>query len=89
MSTLKGWQKEYGVSRVTFNASGVASYAVTFTTAFISPPAVLIVPIEADVLAGATYSATSVSTTGFTISVSGSQFISQNKDINWFVHEKP
>ena len=89
MSTLKGWQKEYGVSRVTFSAGGAATYAVTFTKAFISPPAILIVPIEADVLAGATYTATGISTTGFTISISGSQFVSQSKDINWFAHEKP
>lgn len=79
---------EYGQTLCAFSAGGSSTTSVAFSVPFVEPPAVLVVPNLADTISGATWSATSISKTGFTISVSGSNFQTQDRMVTWVAHEK-
>jgi hypothetical protein len=85
---FKGRLLELSQTLVTFSAGGSATTAVTFVTPFVEAPAVLVVPNAADENQGATWLATGISKTGFTISISNSQLQSQDRYVVWFAHEK-
>jgi|DEB19_MinimDraft_3_1074340.scaffolds.fasta_scaffold01475_6 hypothetical protein len=85
---FKGRLLELSQTLVTFSAGGSATTAVTFVTPFVEAPAVFVVTNGADEIAGATWTATGISKTGFTISISNSQFASQDRYVTWFAHEK-
>lgn len=78
---------ESGVASVTMS-SGSGTEAITFTNEFNQIPEICVVPDAADEVAGATYSAASGATTGFTVSVASSQFTTGTIDVVWFACEK-
>lgn len=85
----RGRRIDSGVAVVTLNGSGAGTAAVVFAeTDFFSPPAILVVPDAADAAAGATFTATSQTKDGFTISISGSNQTSGDVEVVWFACEK-
>ena len=69
--------------------AGSGSIAVTFSQAFPTAPAVLVVPHEGDVNTGASYSATSITRTGFTLQISASSYDAGDVlKVAWMAAEK-
>lgn len=88
---IRGAQIEYGEATVTLDGSGNGTVAITFEQAFVTVPAILVVPEEADALAGATYQvATSPAATksGFTLQLVSSRKVSRDTKVKWFAHQK-
>ncbi len=88
---IRGAHVEYGESTVAVSALGAGTTAVTFATAgtaFTSTPDVLVVGNDADVTDGASYTAASVTKTGFTVTVASSNLISRDIRVKWFAHER-
>lgn len=79
---------EYRKSILVFDGGGNASLAITFDEAFNDVPQMMVVQDGADVAAGATYSATSVTYSGFTLTISGSRYVNTRRAIYWIAHEK-
>lgn len=76
---------ELGTATVTLDGAGAGTQAVSFSESFVSTPSILVAPPEAD---AGTYSATSSSKTGFTVSVTSSDLTSQDVKVTWAVVEK-
>lgn len=82
---LNGYRTDYGVGRVAVDGSGNGSLAVTFSESFQgSPPSVHVVPGSAD---SGTRAATTITTTGFTITVNASNIVNGYVRVYWFAHE--
>lgn len=79
---------EYAEATVNVNGSGAGSVAITFAQAFVSTPAILVIPNEADEADGAVYSASGASKTGFTLNVASSNLVSREVRVKWFAHAK-
>lgn len=80
----KSWH--YEKTTVTLNGSGTGSTAVTFDTAYQNAPVVLVVP---PLGASGTWAAGSITTTGFTLSVTtASDLASETVEVLWIAHEK-
>jgi len=58
---------------------------VTFASAFVQTPEIMIIPPLADT---GTYTVTTPTKSGFTITVAGSVLVSQDVDVVFFAHEK-
>lgn len=82
---LRGYRTDYGQVTVTLNGSGAGTQAATFSEAFVNVPSLLVVPHAGD---SGTFAATSATKTGFTVSVTGSDQLSQDIQVIWFAHEK-
>lgn len=81
----QGEHVEIGTATVTLDGSGNGTQAVTYQTAFVSSPSVLIVPPEAD---AGSWTAASASKTGFTATATTSDLTSQDRVITWVAVEK-
>ncbi len=79
---------EYRKSVLIFDGSGHASLGITFEEAFNDVPQMMVVEDGADVSAGATYAATSVTYSGFTLTVTGSQYVNTRRTVYWIAHER-
>lgn len=83
---LRGRRMDYGYALVTLNGSGAGTANVTFTeTAFVDAPHVVCIPGRAD---AGTRTAGTITKTGFTITVTGSDLLSQDVEVFWISHEK-
>lgn len=86
-----GFQKFYGQlyylgkHRVTLDGSGDGSQAITFDTPFYGTPQATVVGHKGD---SGSYTATSVSKTGATITISSSDILSQDIEVTLFAMEK-
>lgn len=81
----QGEAVELGTATVTLDGSGDGSVAVSFTETFVETPSILVVPPRAD---SGTYSATSTSKTGFTVTVASSDLTSRDVKVTWTVVDK-
>lgn len=88
MPNIHGKQSETVREMDVTIGSGAASHSVTFRRSFTRTPHVTVVPHEADVAGGASYSATSVDDTGFTITISGSSYTDGDIEVTWIAVEK-
>lgn len=71
---------------VTLNGSGTGSVAVLFSPdTFVAAPQVMVVTPNGD---SGTFAAASVLKTGFTLNVTNSLVLSQDKKVTWFACEK-
>lgn len=82
---LLGRTVEYGKTKVSTDASGNGSIAVTFVESFVDAPAVLVIPHRAD---SGSRSATSISKSGFTLTITTSDLKSQDIEVVYVAHEK-
>lgn len=82
---LRGYRTDYGQVTVTLNGSGTGTQAVTFTELFINVPSVLVVAHAGD---SGTFTAASLTKTGFTATVTTSLQVSGDIQVIWFAHEK-
>ncbi len=71
--------------RITLDGSGDGTLATVFEAKFYSTPAVYVVPAKAD---AGSYTAASVTSTGFTITITGSDILSQDIEVWYFATEK-
>jgi hypothetical protein len=76
---------ELGTATVTLDGSGDGTQAVSFTETYVDTPSILVAPPRAD---AGTYSATSTSKTGFTVTVATSDMVSQDVKVTWVAVEK-
>lgn len=79
-----GLQKEEGIATVTLSG-GNGSTNISFRDGFLRAPAVLVVPRESD--SGA-YAAASVTKSGFTVTVTSSDFSSGDIQVAYIAIEK-
>ena len=85
--TNSGRLGELDVTTVTLDGTGGGTAAVTFIQDFITAPQVSIVAPGAGV--NGTWTATSITSSGFTVSVSGATDVaSQDVGVFWVAHEK-
>lgn len=85
---IDSFRQEYRKSILVFDGSGAAALAVTFDEAFDDVPQVMVVEDGADVAAGAVYSATLITYSGFTITVAGSKYRNTRRKVLWIAHER-
>lgn len=83
--TSNGTLTESGVATVSLDASGNGSAALTFAEPFVGPPDVLVQTRRGD---AGTYAAASVTATGCSVSVSGSDIRSESVAVAWVAMEK-
>ena len=77
---------ELGTATVTLDGTGAGTQAVSFGETFVATPTISIAAPTAD---AGTWSATSTSDTGFTVTASGSDITSQDYEVTWVAVEKP
>lgn len=77
---------ELGTATVTLNASGAGSQAVSFLEPFVSTPTIAIASPAAD---AGTYTATSTTKSGLTVTVATSDLVSQDVRVTWLAVERP
>lgn len=79
-----GSRLEMGLTTVAVS-SGSGSTAVSFGVSFTRPPQVLVIEHEAD---AGSYSATTITETGFTVTVSSSDYSDGDIQVGWIAAEK-
>lgn len=77
---------ELGTATVTLDGTGAGTQAVNFAETFVATPAIQIASPTAD---SGTWSATSTSETGFTVTATASDITSQDYEVTWVAVEKP
>lgn len=83
--TSNGTLTESGVATVSLDASGNGSASVTLEEPFVAPPDVLAQTRRGD---AGVYSAASVTSSGFSVSVAGSDIRSESVDVAWVALER-
>lgn len=76
---------EYGKATVTLDASGDGTFAISFKEAFVDAPEVFLPVHRAD---SGSRAASSITKSGFTLTVTGSDMVSQDLEVVYIAHEK-
>lgn len=77
----------YEMDTVALDASGNGTLAITFDVAYANIPDM---KVTGPLACNGTFSAASVTTTGFTLTVAGAtDLLSSNIELIWWAHQKP
>lgn len=86
--TSFGFPAELGMASVLVDGNGNGSLTVRLRERFANPPQLLLVDNRADIACGATYTSSSISAAGFTVTVAGSQVRNEFVSVRWAAVEK-
>ena len=85
MPMFRGRMYYVGVERIALDASGNGTKAILFESPFYSTPSIKVVEHKSD---SGSFTAASSSKTGTTLTVTGSDVVSQDIEVHYFAMEK-